>query len=50
MKKNKVNKIIAKGVASILNTTLHAEANSTSCMIIYQPEAPKELSKYRRVK
>ncbi|MCH5258802.1 MAG: cyclic lactone autoinducer peptide [Lachnospiraceae bacterium] len=50
MKKDATKRIIAKGVASILSVTLHAEANSTSCMIIYQPKAPKELSKYRRAK
>ncbi|GFI22820.1 hypothetical protein IMSAGC011_01596 [Lachnospiraceae bacterium] len=48
--KNKVSKSIAKGVVSALNTFLRVDANSTSCCIIYQPKAPKELAKFRRAK
>lgn len=45
-----VRKSVAKGIKSVLETVLRAEANSTSCIIIYQPKAPKELMKYRRNK
>lgn len=47
---SKTEKNLAKGIAKVLETTLKVEANSTSCFIMYQPKAPKELSKYRRMK
>lgn len=50
MEKKKVQKLVAKGIVSTLNAALHVDANSTSCAIIYQPKAPKELSKYRKFK
>ncbi|KAI4449454.1 hypothetical protein C823_003983 [Eubacterium plexicaudatum ASF492] len=48
--KNKVSKLVAKGVVSVLNTFLRVDANSASCCIIYQPKAPKELERFRRKK
>lgn len=48
--KAKTEKNLAKGIAKVLETTLKVEANSTSCFIMYQPKAPKELSQYRRMK
>lgn len=50
MKKEKMSKTVAKGIASALNSMLRIEANSTSCVIAYQPKAPKELEKFRREK
>lgn len=52
MKIKKINLIkpIAKGTIAVLNTMLRIEANSTSCMIVYQPKAPKELEKFKRNK
>lgn len=49
MKKKVENlmKPIAKGTVSALNTVLRIDANSTSCMIVYQPKAPKGLEKFR---
>lgn len=47
---SKLSKTIAKEMASMLGTVLNVEANSTSCSIVYQPKAPKELSKFRRDK
>jgi len=38
----------AKGVERVLRSFLKVDANSTSCCIVYQPKAPKELSKFRR--
>lgn len=38
----------AKGVASMLEKMLKVEANTTSCVYIYQPKTPKDLQKYRR--
>lgn len=45
-----LSKRFAKGVADILDKTLRIDANSASCIIYYQPKAPKELDKYRRIK
>lgn len=48
--KGKVSKLVAKGTASALNAFLKADANSASCIVLYQPKAPKELARYRRTK
>lgn len=48
--KGKVAKVAAKGMKNVLDTILRTEANSTSCIVLYQPKAPKELMKYRRTK
>ncbi|MCI9533022.1 MAG: cyclic lactone autoinducer peptide [Lachnospiraceae bacterium] len=48
--KNKLSKSTAKGIRSFLNTFLHIDANSSSCITLFQPKAPKELSKFRRGK
>lgn len=45
-----ISKSVAKGAVSVLNKFLWVDANSTSCVIAYQPKAPKELSRYRRTK
>ena len=50
MKKEKVTKKVAKGVTNVLNSVLRTEANSTSCVIIYQPKAPKELGRFKKDK
>ena len=47
MKKNRMDKSLAKSFAVALNNVLKVEANSTSCLIVYQPKVPKELSKFR---
>ncbi|MED9968151.1 MAG: cyclic lactone autoinducer peptide [Blautia sp.] len=48
--KGKVAKAAAKGMKNVLDTILCTEANSTSCIVLYQSKAPKELMKYRRTK
>lgn len=48
MKKEKVTKNVAKGVAKVLNSVLRTEANSTSCLVLCQPKAPKELSRFKK--
>lgn len=50
MFKNKIVKSVAKGVVSALNVVLRADANSASCVISYQPKAPKDIAKYRNIK
>lgn len=48
MQKNNVSKTVARKMVSLLNTHLSNDANSTSCIAIYQPKVPKELSKFKR--
>lgn len=49
-KENLITKSFAKGMATVLKTTLKADANSNSCVLVYQPKVPKELEKYRKRK
>lgn len=48
MKKKK--ELAAKKVASILEAYLSVEANSSSCLVMYQPKAPEELARYKKTK
>lgn len=50
MKQKKVSKSVANMAVNVLNAALRADANSTSCIVIYQPKAPKELARFRRDK
>ena len=44
-------KVVAKkGMKAALDVVLRTEANTASCLIMYQPKAPKELMNYRRNK
>lgn len=43
-------KTVAKGVKNALDMVLRTEANTASCVIMYQPKAPSELMKFRRTK
>ena len=47
---NKMVNLIAKGTAGVLDKCLKADANSTACILTYQPKAPKELTRYRKTK
>lgn len=38
----------AKAITSILDSTLKADANSTSCYVLYQPIVPDKLSRYKK--
>lgn len=46
----KNSKKVSKYVTSILEATLRFEANSTSCIVAFQPKAPKSLEKFRKLK
>ena len=46
--KKEVTKSVAKGMKA--DVVLRTEANTASCLIMYQPKAPKELMNYRRNK
>lgn len=48
MKKKKLSKALAGRAVKILNVSLRAEANSASCVAMYQPKVPETLSKFKR--
>ena len=48
--KKEVTKSVAKGMKAALDVVLRTEANTASCLIMYQPKAPKELERYRKTK
>ena len=48
--KKRGTKSDAKGMKAALDVVLQTEANTASCIIMYQPKAPKELMNYRRNK
>ena len=48
--KKEVTNSVAKGMKAALDVVLRTEANTASCLIMYQPKAPKELMNYRRNK
>lgn len=48
--KKRLSRAVAKGVKGLLDAMLRTEANTASCVIMYQPKVPKELTKYRRNK
>ena len=50
MKKESVAKRAADVVTKTLNNVLRTEANSTSCVVLCQPKAPKELCRFKKSK
>lgn len=50
MKQKKQGRSFAGTVVSLLNTSLMVDANTTTCVGFYQPEAPKELSRFKKGK
>lgn len=50
MRKNKITRSLAKILAGGLRKTLTVEANTTSCVFVYQPKAPKNLADFRKRK
>lgn len=48
MKAGTLSQTSANGVASMLEKMLKVEANTTSCVYVYQPKVPKDLQKFRR--
>lgn len=41
---------VAKLVKNTLNKVLSVEANSNSCVLVYQPKVPKSLEKFKNGK
>lgn len=50
MKNKEISKKVSKCVTSMLEKALCLEANSTSCIVIFQPKAPEGLEKFRKIK
>lgn len=50
MKKETAAKKAAKGMAKALESVLRVEANTTSCIIVGQLKAPKELCRFKKNK
>lgn len=52
MLKNKkdLTNLVAKTMVNVLNGLLHIDANSASCLVAYQPKAPKELERFKKKK
>lgn len=48
MSKDKITKVIAEKAVKVLDASLRAEANTTSCVSLHQPKAPKALEKFKR--
>lgn len=40
----------AKKVVKVLDKVLKLEANSTSCLFVYEPKAPATLDRYKKLK
>lgn len=49
-KSMELKKITKKLIVSTTNKMLKHNANSTSCLYIYQPKVPKQLSRFSRIK
>ena len=49
-KEEKGKKIIANTLTAALKSTLKYDASSASCMFFYQPKAPADLKKYRKIR
>lgn len=50
MEKKKSTNLLEKSMSKVLDATLRVNANSTSCMLIHEPKAPKGLEKFKKVK
>ncbi len=45
--KKNAKELSGKIIKKLADGYLHADANSATCMIFYQPKAPKELNKFK---
>ena len=50
MKKNKMTHCLAAALSAVLNAVLFVCANTNSCTMVHQIEAPAELSRFSKVK
>ena len=49
LEENKILKGTTKAVIFALDKLLKVEANTTSCLMLYQPKAPKALERYKKL-
>lgn len=42
------NNVVEKAFKKVIEKTLIADANRTSCTIVYQPKAPAKLEKFKK--
>lgn len=50
MKAQKIKNAVANVTKQILDRTLRVEANSTACIVMHQPKAPEQLSRFKNEK
>lgn len=48
MKKAEKNNKFANATVKVLDKVLRTEINTTSCVVFYQPKAPKKLEKFKK--
>lgn len=48
MNKKITKKNFVSSLKSMLDSVLKLEANSTSCLVVYEPKQPKKLAKFKR--
>lgn len=44
-----MNRIVKKAFKSIVEKQISVDANSTTCVIAFQPKAPKNLDKFSKI-
>lgn len=49
-KTNSISKQAAKVAMNVLDKVLKTEANSASCLLVYQPKTPAELKRFKKSK
>lgn len=47
MRQNNLNRKISQRIKGCLDKVLHIEANTSSCVYIFQPKAPEELKNFK---
>lgn len=48
MDKKKIIRLVAGKVVKVLDVSLRTEANTASCIAMYQPKSPESLSRFKR--
>lgn len=46
--KKEMKKTVAKGVKKVLNSALKLEANSASCVFLFEPKSPNGLKNFKK--
>lgn len=48
MTKRDLTKQMAKKITGVLTSELQSNANSTACILMYQPKIPKKLEQFKK--